>query len=161
MGGGLGLGISAELVHVLEHELAESQLVVVLGKNEQLQRKFQAYQGSARILHYIDDISSYMAAADLLATKPGGITCAEALARGLPMALFSPIPGQEWRNAAFLTEQLVAIQSSFSNFTMRLKDLLEDKARLEVMSALAMRLARPRATADLVSLLEDIIARKD
>ena len=44
-----------------------------------------------------------MHACDLLVTKPGGLTSSEALAAGIPMALFDPIPGQEEDNARYLT----------------------------------------------------------
>ena len=40
-------------------------------------------------------MSQFMEKADLVATKPGGLTTAECLAMGRPMLLFAPIPGQE------------------------------------------------------------------
>ena len=43
-----------------------------------------------------------MDAADILVTKPGGMTISEALVKELPMFIISPIPGQEERNAKFL-----------------------------------------------------------
>jgi processive 1,2-diacylglycerol beta-glucosyltransferase len=51
-----------------------------------------------------------MAAADLLVGKPGGLTTAEAAARGLPMVLLRPIPGQEERNADVLVQAGAAIR---------------------------------------------------
>ncbi len=41
-----------------------------------------------------------MAASTVLVTKPGGMSCTEALASGLPQVLINPIPGQEEDNAA-------------------------------------------------------------
>jgi processive 1,2-diacylglycerol beta-glucosyltransferase len=49
-------------------------------------------------------MDKYMAAADFMVGKAGGLTTSEALARGLPMALIEPIPGQEERNADHLLE---------------------------------------------------------
>ena len=47
-----------------------------------------------------------MAISDLIITKPGGMTSAEALCRGLPMIIYRPIPGQEEANTAFLTNKV-------------------------------------------------------
>ena len=51
---------------------------------------------------FTDRVADYMHAGDLLITKPGGLTVSEALAAGIPLAVFDPIPGQEEDNANFL-----------------------------------------------------------
>ncbi len=51
-----------------------------------------------------------MTAADLFVGKPGGLTTSEALAKGLPMVIINPIPGQEERNSDHLLEQGAAIR---------------------------------------------------
>ena len=45
-----------------------------------------------------------MAVADLIITKPGGLTTSEALALGKPIFILNPIPGQEAANSDFLLE---------------------------------------------------------
>jgi processive 1,2-diacylglycerol beta-glucosyltransferase len=102
-----------------------------------------------------------MAASDLLVTKPGGITAAEALCLGLPMALISPIPGQEGRNTSFLTEQLVAVHLEADALPAQLTSLFRDSHRLACMSKLARRLAKPKAARDLAALLENMVSRAD
>jgi processive 1,2-diacylglycerol beta-glucosyltransferase len=57
-------------------------------------------------------MSEFMAAADCLIGKPGGLTISEALARGLPMVIVNPIPGQEERNADYLLEEGAAIRGN-------------------------------------------------
>src|SRR5207248_8902459 len=59
---------------------------------------------------FTTEMDKYMAAADLLVGKAGGLTTSEALARALPMALIEPIPGQEERNADHLLEAGAAIR---------------------------------------------------
>ena len=54
------------------------------------------------ILGFTGDVDKYMAASDLIITKPGGLTTSEALAARLPMIIDNPIPGQEERNTEFL-----------------------------------------------------------
>ena len=156
MGGGLGIGTSPELVRVVDHYLSDCQILIITGKNENLYRELTAAQFSndVHIYGYSKKVHIYMAAADLLVTKPGGVTVSEALSMGLPMAFLSPLPGQEWRNSAFLVEQLVAIQFEVATLAPKLADLLSDPLRLQCMSKIAKQLSRPRSTHDAVELLE-------
>ena len=91
-------------------------------------------------------------AADVVVTKPGGLTTAESLASGCPMAIAEPIPGQEDRNADFLLENGCAIKiNNLASLTHKLGSLLDDSARLGRMRAAALRCARPSAAADVAS----------
>jgi len=157
MGGGLGMGPSSEMLRQLDYVLEGTQFLVLTGKNDALHRELLAsrFGNQVHILGYVENVEVFMAAADLLVTKPGGVTCAEALALGLPMAVISPIPGQEFRNASFLVEQQAAIQMDLNSLAPKIADLLGDDLRLSCMSSLARRLAKPRATAHLVQLLEN------
>jgi processive 1,2-diacylglycerol beta-glucosyltransferase len=49
--------------------------------------------------------------ADLLITKPGGLTTAEALSAGLPMIVTHPIPGPEELHVRYLERHGVAVQA--------------------------------------------------
>ena len=55
-------------------------------------------EGFTRVMH------QYLSAADVIITKPGGLTTAEALATGTVMAIVNPLPGQELRNADMVLE---------------------------------------------------------
>jgi len=75
-----------------------------------------------------------MAAADLLIGKAGGLTTSETLARGLPMVLTEPIPGQEERNADHLLEASAAIRSNnLPAAAWKIATLLENSERLAGM----------------------------
>ena len=62
------------------------------------------------MLGFTTQMDELMAAADLVMSKPGGLTTSEALARGAAMAVVNPIPGQESRNSDFLLENGAAIK---------------------------------------------------
>lgn len=95
-----------------------------------------------------------LAAADLLVGKPGGLTTAEALARGLPLVIVNPIPGQEERNARHLLEQGAAIRcSNLPLLAWKINRLLDDPARLSRMRESARRLARPEAAREIAGVL--------
>ncbi len=87
-----------------------------------------------------------MAAADLLITKPGGVTSAEALAAGVPMLLTHPIPGPEERHVEYLQRQGVAVHARKLTQIPRLAcGLLQEPGRLEEMRGRAKAVARPDA----------------
>jgi processive 1,2-diacylglycerol beta-glucosyltransferase len=101
-------------------------------------------------------MDQYMAAADLLVGKAGGLTTSEALARALPMVLIDPIPGQEERNADHLLEAGAAIRcNNLPVAAWKVAALLDDPARLKQMREAARRMARPNAAADIA---EDALA---
>ena len=96
----------------------------------------------------------YIAAADLLVGKSGGLTSSEALARGLALVIVHPIPGQEERNADHLLEAGVAIRANnLPVLAYKIDRLLADPARLAAMRANARRLARPHAARDIAATL--------
>jgi processive 1,2-diacylglycerol beta-glucosyltransferase len=104
MGGGLGGGHLENVVTSLLEASAAIRLVVLCGSNtstcERLQRIAEIRGRSATFLPFTDRVRDLMAASTVLVTKPGGMSCTEALALGLPQILFNPIPGQEEDNAA-------------------------------------------------------------
>ncbi|MDQ4043746.1 MAG: glycosyltransferase [Actinomycetota bacterium] len=104
MGGGLGSGHLESVVASLLEASAAMLLVVLCGSNrstcERLRRIAEKRRRSAIFLSFTDRVPDLMAASTVLVTKPGGMSCTEALASGLPQVLFNPIPGQEEDNAA-------------------------------------------------------------
>jgi processive 1,2-diacylglycerol beta-glucosyltransferase len=104
MGGGLGGGDLEEAVSLLLKASAAMHLVVLCGSNERTRRRLEGIAGwegyTATFLAFTDRVRDLMAAGTALVTKPGGMTCTEALASGLPQVLYHPIPGQEEDNAA-------------------------------------------------------------
>jgi UDP-N-acetylglucosamine:LPS N-acetylglucosamine transferase len=92
------------------------------------------------------DMPTLMAAATIIAGKPGGLTVSEALAAGRPFAIIQPYPIQEEANAGMLLEQGVAIRiDPLTTFAPKLRSLLQDRDRHDAMSARARSIARPGA----------------
>jgi processive 1,2-diacylglycerol beta-glucosyltransferase len=111
-----------------------------------LQTLAQTYPGRLVPQGFTDKVERLMACADLVITKPGGLTSSECLAMGLPMIVNSPIPGQEERNADFLLEQGVALKA-FDSITLeyRVDYLLAHPEKLADMRRNAQALGRPAA----------------
>ena len=163
MGGGAGLG---NLDTVAERLLALHdgfQLIVLAGKNaaalEALQALALRYPDRLLPQGFTDQVERLMACADLVITKPGGLTTSECLAMGLPMIVNAPIPGQEERNADYLLEQGVALKA-FDSVTLeyRVRFLLDHPAKLADMREKARALGRADAAGAVLATVMPTIA---
>jgi processive 1,2-diacylglycerol beta-glucosyltransferase len=163
--GGFGVGPMERLVRSLLEIERPAQVVAIAGRSEELKAGLDRLRDSLparnRVsLHpvgFTREIDEYMAAADLLVGKPGGLTTSEALARGLVMVVVNPIPGQEERNADHLLEEGAALRSNnLPALAYKIERLLDDPARLEAMRANVKRLARPDAARDIVRKLVEL-----
>jgi processive 1,2-diacylglycerol beta-glucosyltransferase len=150
MGGGAGLGSLDQVAARLLEVVPDFQLIALAGKNHDALRALQnlalRYPGRLLSHGFTQCVERLMACADIVITKPGGLTISECLALGLPMILNSPIPGQEERNADFLLEQGVALKANDPvTLEYRLQYLLQHPAKLAEMRNKACALARPLA----------------
>jgi processive 1,2-diacylglycerol beta-glucosyltransferase len=131
------------------------QIVAVVSRSETLRQKLSALEeagpGAARrlfVVGFTTEMDRWMAAADILVGKAGGLTVSEALAVGLPLAILEPIPGVETRNADHLLEQGAAIRiHTPETAAWKIRHLAADPERLAAMRAAARALGRPRAAA--------------
>jgi processive 1,2-diacylglycerol beta-glucosyltransferase len=160
-GGALGVGPAEFMVERLLHLKHDVQALVLCGENRRLRKRVEAVVDGNRpgfiVLGYVDGIHELMTASDLFVGKPGGLTTAEVLASGLPMAVVSPIPGQEVRNADHLLEDGVAVKcNELTTIAYKIDRLLDDPARLALMRENALKLAKPDAADTIVeTLIED------
>jgi processive 1,2-diacylglycerol beta-glucosyltransferase len=154
LSGGLGIGPIEKLHRELLDMSLPLQLLVVTGRNADAKRKLEAMPCPAQhrrvVFGFTDRMDELMAAADLVVSKPGGLTTSESLARGAAMVVVDPIPGQESRNSDYILENGAAIKvNNLASFGHKLTALLTEPARLESMRAAARKLARPRAAFDI------------
>ena len=158
--GGYGVGPVEKLVQDLLALEKPWQLVAIAGKAEKVKKRLDEVgrsagclrSGSARLVPvgFTTQMDQYMAAADLLVGKAGGLTTSEALARHLPMALIEPIPGQEFRNADHLLENGAAIRcNNLAAAAWKIATLLDDSPRLTRLREAAAQMARPNAARDI------------
>src|SRR6202022_4023125 len=93
-----------------------------------------------KVLGFTDQIDELMAAADLVVSKPGGLTTSETLARGAAMVIVNPIPGQESRNSDFLLENGAAIKvNTLATLAYKVGKRLDEPERLSQIKANARR----------------------
>lgn len=151
MSGAFGaLGGTVAACRVLTHMGRPLQLVVIAGRDRQLvaqlRRMTEDFPYPVHIMGFVEEVSDFMAAADVLVTKAGGVTTAEAVAVGLPMVIFRPIPGQEEANASYFCTHGAAVQAHNTTDLLKAVDgLLGDRQWLQTMRAAARALGRPGA----------------
>lgn len=158
MGGGAGIGSLPEAAARLLQIPIDFQLIVLAGKNLAALARLDAlakhHPGKLLAQGHTDQVEHWMACADLVITKPGGLTVSECLSMGVPMVLTSPIPGQEEQNATYLLEQGAAMKAEDSStLEYRVRYLLTHPDRLAGMRDRAKLLGRPDAAARALALL--------
>ncbi|MDD2751577.1 MAG: glycosyltransferase [Candidatus Omnitrophica bacterium] len=158
MGGGHGLGPLSEIVSSLEKTSADIQEIVVTGVNTKLysaiEKEIKKCKKQVVLLGFVDNIRELMSISDLIITKPGGITTAEALAKQLPMIIVQPIPGQEANNTAYLNEKKAAVKvDDPQQINIVVDDLLAHPQKLELLRRSAAAISKPHSSSDIAGLL--------
>jgi processive 1,2-diacylglycerol beta-glucosyltransferase len=154
--GGYGVGPLDQLVKDLLAMHRPWQIVAIAGKSEPLKKRLDALaKGAGKTpsgqphlvpVGFTTEMDQYMAAADLLIGKAGGLTTSEALARELPMALIEPIPGQEERNADHLLEAGAAIRcNNLPAAAWKIASLVDQPEKLRAMKQATRAMAHPDA----------------
>lgn len=151
MGGGAGMLPMDEIILCCEDIDADLQIIAVAGHNKSIYHKLLTLQPKLRhrvlILEYVDNISDLMAISDLIISKPGGMTTAETLCRGLPMLIYRPIPGQEEGNTRYLINCQAAVRADSLKEIQELirKLFIEEPRMLTTLQENALRLSQPRS----------------
>jgi processive 1,2-diacylglycerol beta-glucosyltransferase len=155
-GGGFGrLEEATRTVLAMEEPL---QAVVVTGREEALESRLRALgagrESRIKVFGYVDNVRQFMAAADFLVTKAGGLTLGEAMAAELPVICFGSLPGQESRNERFAAMAGVALVASSDVQLQRvIAAALRDPVLLRNIRERIRRYRRPRAAAEIVEMV--------
>ena len=163
MGGGLGIGGMDRTLAALETLDRRLAILVVAGRNDVLEvharRVAETSRHVIRVFAYTDEVPVLMRAADLLITKPGGLTISEAFAAGLPLLLHDPIPGPETENAVYATRHGAAVWLHPGEcMASAVEEILAH--RISEMRKAARICARENAAADVAEILADMLTRK-
>lgn len=158
LSGGFGMGPVAGILTELDKVDSGFQTLVVCGRNEELRRELagQDRKHPTRVLGFASNMHELMAVAELIITKPGGLTSSEALAMGRPLLILDPIPGQEAANSDFLLERGAAAKvNRVEDLPFRVGQLLGSKKLAEMVKA-AKALGRPKAAE---AICEEVLKR--
>lgn len=158
MSGGFGVGPLQAMLESFGDQDNGLSLVVVAGRNAELEAQCRHLASRmavpVTVLGFVNNIHEWMDAVDLVVTKPGGLSTTESLAKGKPMALVAPIPGQEQRNSDYLLEEGAAVRlHDVGDTAWQLQRWLADTARMSRLRENALRIAKPHAARDIATRL--------
>ena len=106
VGGGDGMGPLGRSARAIDESGLDLGLVIVCGRNEKLKTNLesQTWDNPVFIYGFTREMPDFMRAADVIVTKAGPGTIAEALNAHLPIILYAKLPGQEDGNVTFVVE---------------------------------------------------------
>ena len=157
MSGSMGYGKVYKNLIRLNAMSEDFNIITVCGNNDDLKDKIDKglLKKIIRNYGYTNEIPLLMDAADVIITKPGGITVSEALAKRVPMIIANPIPGHEERNCEFLLNVGAAIKSSVTFKTDEaLSMLLLGENRINTMLSSIDSVRKPDAAKNLIDFFE-------
>lgn len=158
MGGGQGLGPIKTIVRTLERTKSDIQEIVVAGTNKKLykslKRRIKKYKNKILLFGYAQHINELMHLADIVVSKPGGVTTAEVLAKGKPMIIIKPLPGQEASNTRYLTEKGAAIKlDKPKRISLIIDELVNNPHKLDRLSEAANNIGKPNSSLDIAKFI--------
>jgi len=144
----------ADVVGVLAEKGPAATYVSIAGHDAQLKAAVDqvAQRGGHPVvsLGYTDEVAQLMGVADVLVSKAGGLTTSEAMARGLPMAIFRPIPGQEMVNTGRILDAGAGFRApTTDDLVDGLRAVMAPGGALAGMAERARSLGRPRSSYDI------------
>lgn len=157
-GGGAGIGRLLPIAQALARRLAmhstPAQLAIIAGHNRALLRQLRAEKWPipVAIRGYVDNMAEWIAASEVLLTKAGPGTLAEAACLGVPVLITDYVPGQETGNVTWTVQHGAG---AFERRPDQIVALVADWLRpgnptLSKMSAQARAIAHPNASAQIV-----------
>ncbi|MBF0387027.1 MAG: hypothetical protein HQL20_04140 [Candidatus Omnitrophica bacterium] len=143
-----GFGPIEELADLLK----DQQLIIITGNNKALFARLKAKVNPLhKVYGFVDNMEELMAVADVMLTKPGGLSITEALANSLPLIFFSAIPGQEAGNVRVLARHGVGLSDQpLPDIAAAIKAFAADPAKLAAARAASRALARPNSVAQII-----------
>lgn len=167
VGGGDGMGNIVAMAKALGDKLGRNdsrrtQMVVVCGNNKEAEAELDqmTWQGGVKtyIRGFVNNMDEWMTASDVLVTKAGPGTIAEASICGLPCMLFAFLPGQEEGNIPFVENAGFGKYSSDPSVIANTVNLwLSNPGMLAEMKQNAIKASRPHATLDIAKDIAEMV----
>lgn len=136
------------------------EIVIITGRQKDLRSQLEQIavppQHQVKLEGFTKVMHEYMTAADLIITKPGGLTTAESVATGTAMLIVNPYPGQEMRNTDNLLEAGIAVKcNDLYLLGNKLQKIVENPKRLKQMQKNSKEYGNPGACFDIVDYIAD------
>lgn len=147
--GGEGMGPMGRTAVAIDKARLPITLILVTGKNAKLREKLESRKWSTpvKIFGFVNEMPQFMQASDVLITKAGPGTISEAFIAGLPIILFSRVPGQEEGNVTYVVDHGAGVWAPESDQVIdTLRSWLRNPDIRNQVAANSKRLSRPQAS---------------
>jgi len=160
VGGGEGMGPIEQTVRAVDKAKLDLMMAIIAGRNETLKTSLEnaALQTPKEIYGFVDNMPDLMNAADIIITKAGPGTISEAFIAGLPIILYSRMPGQEEGNVDYVVQKGAGVWAPYpEQVVTTLRYWVENPDVLQEISQTCKRLARPDASRDIAQKIIELI----
>jgi len=132
MGGGLGLLPKSKDFYKQLNALRNVKTTVITGNNTEIYNMLHGKYENIDVLGYTDEVYKYMQQADLILSKPGGITLFESIFSETPLIAFKPFLQQEINNTNFILNNSIGkvLDTSPDKCFDKIKKIIYDDATL-------------------------------
>lgn len=156
VGGGDGMGPLSQTARAIDDSGLDVGIVVVTGRNERLKKSLQSHdwRNPVYIYGFTRDLPDFMRAADVLVTKAGPGTIAEALNANLPIILYAKLPGQEDGNVTYVRETGTGVWAPTpQRVVATLRSWMENPASRQKVVESCRKAARPESSRAIARLI--------
>lgn len=168
MGGSFGAGNIKETLDELLEINRDFQILVITGRNKALKEKIDRrlatteHNKNVQVLGFTDKMNDILYAADLIVTKPGGLTTTETLLKGIPMIVPYYIPGQEEENLDFLSNcgAVIRVTKKYT-LPVLVKVLLDYPERVELLKKNIESIKKVNSAQNIANLSQEIMENEE
>ena len=149
VGGGEGMGPIEQTVHAVDKAKLDLMMAIIAGRNETLKNNLKkaSLQTPNQVYGFVDNMPDLMNAADIIITKAGPGTISEAFIAGLPIILYSRMPGQEEGNVDYVVQKGAGVWAPYpEQVVTTLRYWVDNPDVLRKISQTCKGLARPDAS---------------
>lgn len=160
VGGGEGMGPIEETVLAVDQAGLNLMMAVIAGKNDSLKNSLEnaGLKTPSKVYGFVENMPDLMNAADIIMTKAGPGTISEAFIAGLPIILYSKMPGQEDGNVDFVVDQGAGVWAPDpEDVVATLRYWLNNPEVLQEIATTSKNLARPDASKDIAQRIIDAV----
>ena len=161
VGGGEGMGPLEATAAALDSSGLPVSLVIVAGRNQRLKDRLENREWHIphKILGFAKNMPDLMRAADVLITKAGPGTISEAFIAGLPIILYSRLPGQEEGNVLYVIGEGAGTWAPEPAMVVSVvKNWINHPDRLAETTQASQNLARPDAARQIAHQLMNLVS---
>ena len=161
-GGAEGSGGMGRRAAAILARFTDVHVVVVRGRNTALKRRLDRLAlrsgGRLTVTGFADNMSDWLRCCDLVVTKAGPGTIAEATCCGTPMLLTAHLPGQEKGNSEIVTGAGAGLRvPDVRRLVAEIGRLRGDHDAIEAMGAASACLGQPGAARHTARLIAELI----